>query len=146
MPKRVALCVLLRLPPSFSSGCEHESNVNNTVWKPTGKQCNGKCEKGFGLAIYYHRITEWVRLEGISGCHQVQPPCFKQNPVERIIQGCVQSFLKTSSVLLTWFFWMEALTKWCEILVPPGMLVGCSVLSGQKRTSSLLFLDYVFVQ
>lgn len=68
---------------------------------------------------------------------------------KQIIQDLVQRLLKTSRVLLI-------VSIGCRLLVPPGMLLGCSVLSGQwafihsnfasTRASSLPFLDYVFVQ
>lgn len=88
--------------------------------------------------------SEWVRLGGdhrMSSCPTSLP--------KQITQDWVQRLLRTSRVLL-----IDSIG--CTLLVPPGMLVGCFVLSGQwafihssfasTRTSSLRFLDYAFVQ
>lgn len=67
---------------------------------------------------------------------------------KQITQDWVQRILKTSRVLL-----IDSIG--CRLLVPPGMLVGCSVLSGQWtfihsnfasiRSTSLPFLGSAFV-
>lgn len=65
---------------------QQENNVTGTV------------RRDLDLLFIITRVTEWVRAERVTGCHEVQPPCFKQSPVEHITQGCVQSLLKTSNV------------------------------------------------
>jgi len=43
----------------------------------------------FPLSVY--RITDWLRLEGTSGCHLVQPPLLKQGHLEPVVQDHVQT-------------------------------------------------------
>lgn len=39
---------------------------------------------------FLHTVIEWLRLEGTSGGHLVQPPLLKQGHLEWAAQGCVQ--------------------------------------------------------
>lgn len=40
------------------------------------------------FSVFYHKITKWLRLTGISGGHMVQSPA-KQGHLERVVQDHV---------------------------------------------------------
>lgn len=46
--------------------------------------------------IQQHRITKWLRLKGICGCHRVQPPCSNRGTESRLPRTMSRSLLKIS--------------------------------------------------